>query len=128
MAENRLGIGRISFPTTMDGDTLLAIEEFNRRVDDNINYLLRPNIISVSSDYTATDLNHTILCSALLTVTLPQASTVTGKILTIKRTGASNVTIDGYSSETIDGSATITLTTAYESVRIQSDGANWYKI
>ena len=128
MAENMLGIGRIAFPQTIDTDTLLALEEFNRKTDDNINYLLKPNIITASTNYSASDLDYTILCSAALTVTLPQASTVRGKAIIIKRIGAGNVTIDGYSSETIDGAATVTLTTAYESVRVHSDGSNWYKI
>jgi hypothetical protein len=59
---------------------------------------------------------------------LPQASTVQGKAIIIKRIGAGNVIVDGYSAETIDGAATVTLTTAYESVRVHSNGTNWYKI
>jgi hypothetical protein len=128
MAENRLGIGRIAFPQSLDVETLLALEEFNRKTDDNINYLMKPNIITASTNYSASDLDYTILCSAALTVTLPQASTVRGKAIIIKRVGAGAVIVDGYSSETIDGSATVTLTTAYESVRVHSDGSNWYKI
>jgi len=48
------------------------------------------------------------------------------KIVTIKKldSGAGNVIIDGYGA-LIDGSATISLTTQYQSVTLQWDGTNW---
>jgi len=52
-----------------------------------------------------------------------------GKQITIKKvdSGAGNVIIDG-NGALIDGAATITLTTQYESVTLQWDGTNWNKI
>jgi hypothetical protein len=52
-----------------------------------------------------------------------------GKQITIKKvdSGAGNVLIDG-NGALIDGAATITLTTQYESVTLQWDGTNWNKI
>lgn len=49
-----------------------------------------------------------------------------GKRITIKKvdSGAGNVIIDGDGAN-IDGSATITLTTQYESLTLQWDGTNW---
>ena len=128
MAENRLGIGYIAFPQNIDTDTLLSLEEFARKVDDNVNYLLKPSIITASTNHTATDLDYTIVANGALTVTLPQASTVRGKILIIKSITAGTVTVDGYSSETIDGAATASISTIYDSIIVQSDGSNWHKL
>lgn len=52
-----------------------------------------------------------------------------GKQITIKKvdSGAGNVIIDG-NGALIDGAATITLTTQYESVTLQWDGTNWNKL
>lgn len=51
------------------------------------------------------------------------------KVITIKKidSGSGNVIIDGYGA-LIDGASTFTLTTQYESVRLQFDGTNWNKI
>ena len=52
-----------------------------------------------------------------------------GKQITIKKvdSGIGNVIIDG-NGALIDGAATITLTTQYESVTLQWDGTNWNKL
>jgi hypothetical protein len=81
--------------------------------------------------YTATSSDHVILCDAsggAFTVTLPAASGVMGLVLHIKKTDSSSsaVTIDGNSTETIDGDQTIDLTLQYESVMTVSDGTSWH--
>jgi len=62
-----------------------------------------------------------------ITLTLPSAATTTGKVYTFKKAdaGAGTVIIDGAGAETIDGAATYTMTTQYESVTLVSDGADW---
>ncbi len=66
--------------------------------------------------------------SAGFTVNLPAAAGVAGKVFAIKKTDASAnvITVDGNSSETIDGATTKTLTIQYESIQIVSDGSNWH--
>lgn len=132
MAENTLGIGRISFPSNTPIDLLLAMEELVRRADDNINYTLKPHIDTVTANYTATDLDWTIICDTTggsFTVTLPQASTVKGKQVAIKKIAAGGtLIIDGYSSEEIDGATTDALTSLWESVILHCDGTEWFKI
>lgn len=59
------------------------------------------------------------------TVTLFTAVGNAGKELILKNLGASNLTIDGNSTETIDGALTKVLTNKYAAVNIISDGANW---
>jgi hypothetical protein len=94
------------------------------------------NIKTKTADYTvnsdSTD-DFTILADGddnSVTITLPAASGVTGQILVIKAINVDNtVDIDPNDSETIDGdSSNYQLSSQYESIMIQSDGSNWFKI
>jgi hypothetical protein len=85
---------------------------------------------SKTANYTATVDDDFIPCNAtsgVFTVTLPAASTASGRQLTIKKTDSTKnaVTIDANSSETIDGATTIALRLQNDSVTIQCDGSNW---
>lgn len=93
---------------------------------------LRLNVASTgSSDYNAGANDGLIIAnnSSTITINLPTAGDVEGKILHVKKvsaTGASNnVTVDPNLSETIDGSSSYTLDQQYESISIISDGSNW---
>jgi len=94
-----------------------------------------------TANYTATGDETVIRCDpttggASFTVTLPAASTMTGKELTIVKVDAGltyTVTIDANSSETIlpslqSSQLTYILYTQYESVTIKCDGLNWYVV
>ncbi|NBS91713.1 hypothetical protein EBS67_17250, partial [bacterium] len=61
------------------------------------------------------------------TVTLPTAVGITGRMYQIKKTSASSytVTVATTSSQTIDGSASLVVTTQYQSYTLISDGSNW---
>ena len=63
-----------------------------------------------------------------ITMTLPPAALVPGRIYVFKRinSGANAVIIDGYAAETIDGAATHTLTPQWNSVTIMSNGTAWF--
>ena len=60
-----------------------------------------------------------------ITINLPAAASHTGRVIKVKRVGANNVVLDGNSSETIDGAATLTLDADYESVTLFCDGTGW---
>jgi hypothetical protein len=64
------------------------------------------------------------------TVTLPAASSNSGRKLTIKQgyDHAAYVVIDGNSSETIDGSSTLTLQGQNYAITIVCDGSNWHVV
>lgn len=84
----------------------------------------------VSDDYTVVSTDNVVTVDASggsKTITLPQASTVTGRIYTVKKTdsSANAVTIDGYSTETIDGSLTKSLATQYKAMTMISTGSVW---
>jgi hypothetical protein len=77
-----------------------------------------------------TDDDDVITCdasSAGFTVTLPAASTVSGRIFTIKKTDSTFniVTIDGNGAEPIDGYTTRKLATQNETIKIMSNGSNF---
>jgi hypothetical protein len=64
--------------------------------------------------------------SGAITVNLPTAANITGRHYTIKRvSGANNVTITPYGSETIDGAPNYGLNALYKYVALVSDGTNW---
>jgi hypothetical protein len=87
------------------------------------------SVITRTTLYNADLSDDIILCSsAAFTVTLPTAVGCTGKVFTIKKTDvtlANIITIATTSSQTIDGATTTTLNTQYETLTLQSDGANW---
>ena len=81
---------------------------------------------AVTGAYTATESDFVInATSGTFTVTLPTAVGIEGRIYVIKNSGAGTVTLDGNGSETIDGGTTVSLSSQYQSVIIQSNGANW---
>lgn len=63
-----------------------------------------------------------------ITMTLPPAALVPGRIYAFKRinAGANQVIVDGYAAETIDGATTHTLTPQWNSVTIMSNGTAWF--
>ena len=85
--------------------------------------------VSVTGTYTAGENDHVIECapSGAMTVTLPAASVMRNKRIVIKRTNNTTHTVTIQSSSgNIDGSASVTLTTAHQSREVFSDGANWW--
>ena len=79
-----------------------------------------------STNYTATIDDETIVFDADGTLTLPAASTVSGKKYTIMSLNAStDVTIDPNGSETVCGSTTVLLVGDRDYMQIQSNGSNW---
>ena len=75
--------------------------------------------------------DYLLICDATagaITMTLPPAALVPGRIYAFKRinSGANAVIVDGYAAETIDGSATHTLTPQWNSVTIMSNGTAWF--
>jgi hypothetical protein len=90
------------------------------------------SITAKTTTYTATIDDDVITCStgSAWTLTLPAASTATGKVLEIKKTSSdlNGLTIDGNASETIDGATTVILYLQYEAIKIVCDGSNWFII
>lgn len=67
--------------------------------------------------------------AASVTLTLPPAAEVAGKMLTAKKLAAANtLTLDADGSETIDGSLTLAMTTQWDRRTLYTDGVSWYVI
>ncbi len=62
------------------------------------------------------------------TITLPAAASNSGRVYYIKKTNSSEneITIDGNSTETIDGATEVVLYVQYDAIRILCDGSNWH--
>lgn len=85
---------------------------------------------TVTATTTLRSTHTTILADATagaITINLPPAAQNPTRIYVIKKIDASAnaVTVDGYSTETIDGAATYVLAARWNGVIIYSDGSNW---
>ena len=90
-------------------------------------------IVTKGEDYSATATDETILVNAVATITLPDATTCSGKKFTVKNitTNGAVVKVISSGTTTIDGNASSTGVSGslpYQGWTFQSDGANWYII
>jgi hypothetical protein len=60
-----------------------------------------------------------------ITITLPSAVGIAGRLYTIKRTSTAGATISPSGGQTIDGAALYSLAAQWKYVSLVSDGANW---
>jgi hypothetical protein len=89
------------------------------------------NIVTKTSDYTATLTDGTIVVDASggdVTISLPAATSGEGFKLSIKKidTSDNNVVIDANSTETIDGQTTMTWNVPWQGYVVQCNGSGWY--
>jgi hypothetical protein len=83
-----------------------------------------PSIRTITTSETLLSNDYSIICSSGLTVTLPTAVGIQGKIYNIKNLSTSIVIINTSSSQTIDVDETPALTYK-QKITLQSDGNNW---
>jgi hypothetical protein len=83
-----------------------------------------------SASGTIADGAYLLLCSntSPITLELPTAVGITGRLYTFKNVSGSIVGVDAYGSELIDGTGTRHLMNQYDVLRIVSDGTNWWVI
>jgi hypothetical protein len=94
------------------------------------------NVTTVADSVYTTEISDTFIhvtytATGAVTVTLStECANVEGLPLHIKdaggNAGTNNITIDTEGSETIDGSATVTISSNDDSVSLYSDGSNWF--
>ena len=114
-----------------DGEYKLVIKDSGgttRYTIDNVR-VQHPNyaLVSKSAAYTGTPDDDFILVDTSggnVTIKFETAANFTHPI-TIKNISTNDVVLDPDGSETIDGSATYTISSQYESTLIVSDGSNW---
>lgn len=91
------------------------------------------SIRTITGTVSPTPDDYTFLGNAtggVVSVNLPAAASVPGRVLVLKKTDSSGNAARFVASgaETIDGSATLSISTQYQSYTIQSDGAQWWII
>lgn len=89
-------------------------------------------VTTVTGNYSATT-DEVILCNAVsgsLTISLPTAVGVSGKVYSIKKIDSSShlIFITPNGSEKIDNSGSVIVDSQYVSVTVVSDGTNWWII
>jgi len=86
------------------------------------------NYVAKTATYTLTDIDDVVDCtSGTFTLNLPSAALNNGKTYYLKNTGAGTITVDPFSSQTIDGASTDTIS-AGSSMTIVSNNSNWVKV
>jgi len=106
-----------------------TVTESNTTVIDGVDYVTWQKL-EITADHDATD-RQILFADAspgALTVTLPLAADSKNVWIAVKKVDSSVnvVTIDPTAGITIDGAATQTLSTQYDSVDLYCDGTNWY--
>jgi len=83
--------------------------------------------VTVSGNYTITITDYTVnsIATIATNITLPTASGSAGYIFNIKNSGTNTVTVSAVGADLIDGSATMTIGTRYNSMSIQSVSTGW---
>ena len=107
---------------------------FSGRIQIHVRPPITPKtrtVVEKSGAYTLTVFDEVVLADAsggAFTLTLPTAASASGQSFTIKKidTSANAVTVDGDSAETIDGSTTAVLASAYDAIQIISDGTEYW--
>lgn len=107
-----------------DGSNWLVIGEANKAAAAGAGTLTSEAISGADTIDVATDI---AICSGTTyTVTLPAAASYgAGRLLRIKKTASGTVTVDGNSTETIDGATTVAMEIANTSLTLYCDGSNW---
>ena len=95
---------------------------------------MKVNVRDVNSTSTIQASDHTLRCiqNSAITLTLPAKSTSVGRVLVFKdalgNANSNNITIDGDSSDTIDGSSTYVISHNKEGVTLTCDGINGWMV
>jgi len=121
------------FIVNTDGD--IEADDHNTLLSNFTDSVLNVQRVTTVITTTVTvDRDHSVLlCDAttaadVITVTLPAASGCANWVKTVKKidSGADEVVIDANSTETIDGSETVTLSAQYDYATIICDGTAWW--
>ena len=120
--DSATAVGNLTGAYSLDGVSSQALVGVN---------LTRP-VRYVSAAYTAAPSDETVLVTAFaaVTVTLPTAVGISGKVYTVKKidSGATLVTIATTSSQTIDAATTAVIGAQWQAISVRSDGVNWQSI
>lgn len=123
--------------TQFEGNSLGALESrlrgsfYSRRDNSGTLDYVGHKIVAATGAYTTTQADGVILVRCLtanITISLPDAATMPGHLVLVKKTDptAYTVTLDASGGDHIDGAAGQTITTQYGRVGVLSDGVGWW--
>jgi hypothetical protein len=85
-------------------------------------------VVTATADYSA-NYGETVLASkaagALVHLPAPKAN---ARVTVVNTGAAGTITVDTPGAETINGANTVALASQYATVRVVSDGTNWYEV
>lgn len=115
--------------STTKAQTGVGVNTTTPKSSLEVNGSLSKKVTNITANTTLDTSYNIVICNngaSAITVTLPTASGILGRLYTIKKgTSTSDITIDGNASETIDGAATIVMSDQMDALTIFSDGTNW---
>lgn len=113
----------------VDAQTGVGVNTTTPKSSLEVNGSLSKKVTTITANTTLDTSYNVVICdngATAITVTLPTASGILGRLYTIKKgTSTSDITIDGNALETIDGTATIVMSDQMDAITIFSDGTNW---
>lgn len=126
---------QLQFRRIAQGSGITITEDAEKITFTSTPTVANQNVVLISgADHTVDSNEDVILVSnsgADRIITLPDATTVSGKVIHIKKIDSGNtMSIKSVSGQTLDGAdidaTPLTVTTQYENVTIVSNGANWF--
>ena len=83
-------------------------------------------IVTKTGNYTATEDDDLIICDGTFTVSLPDAASLDpGDSIVIKNIGTGTISIDPFSSQTLDGVTLMDIVDQWACLHLVCDGSNW---
>lgn len=111
--------------------------ESQRKIAESLSQIIdkaQPfGVRTATATITVTDEYGIYVCdasAAAMTVNLPEAAAYKGSMFWVKKVdpSANAVLVDGFGSETIDGSITASIGTQYDVALVASDGSGWARL
>jgi len=99
----------------------------NSTLDVQGSLAAKVTVSSATSNTLGSEYNFIYTGTSTATATLPDASSIAGRMYSIKNasTNSSTLTINTTSSQTIDGVTSYSLSTQYQTISVVSNGTNW---
>lgn len=120
---------KIELPAVWAGLTTLA--QVLRTVEREIDRSGRRTVRTITASENLPNTASTLLVNATggaVTATLPPADLSAGLRITVKKIDASGNAVTVASADTIDGAASLNITTQWQARTLESDGAAWFTV
>lgn len=133
-ARSNLALGTMALETAVNYYTSATINSLlNAKLNktgDTMTGAIGYPIVTVTADTTLTSAHHTVLCDTSagnIQINLPGAGTCQGRVYVVKIINNTNeVTVVPSGVQKIDDADNYVLNVPYETVILQSNGANWW--